>query len=340
MAIRKGQRQASEATKAARLAFALPGRPKGPVPESMGRSSQPQTRRGSNGSGNKYDSGNIEDPDEAAAFTSVAPSGQGRSPAQLRSSVGRAGASARMHGTVDEDVPPVRGFGDDQEQNQFDDDLDDALARPLPTDEEVDEPAVLGAGLGAGRARMPQGDEPAVRTPRPHMPPPIFHRAAQPADPNILQSATLPNLSLRRVAVADIDHLWDWIRTDEDGGQTFLGRQFATSMDLHHFINFVNIEGERVGLSLVRSLYWQDAHFGFLMLAPILAAEKTALCHVYLNQDTRGQLPQLVGHLLALAQQARPGIHLAAYAVDSEWERLYQRLLTPLGFKKHAMFIL
>lgn len=314
------KRRPSPTTAAARAAFTVPV-PKGPNPGAIpgrGRFRPP-----------------VADEEEEAAFASTA----GRSGQRGRAS-NEALTAARMRasgGMVDDDdVPPVRGFLEDQPQDGDSyEDADDA-----GVDDKEFEPPQPPAPQSRVRAPkplapvIPQVQAPATWTPFAMPTPP------QPQhDPRRVTSATMPDLEARVLAAEDVDRLWDWIRGDEDGGQHFLGMQFPTSLALHAVIRQISGESERAGLSILRSLFWRQQHFGFLMLAPILARERTALCHIYLRHDARGGLAQLVHPLVSIAEQLAPNIHLAVYSPDESWERLHKQVLAPLGFSKHAMFI-
>lgn len=141
------------------------------------------------------------------------------------------------------------------------------------------------------------------------------------------------------VRVGDVDRLWDWLRADADKGQAFLGKPMTTSVALHAQIRFLVEQTEPEGVAIIRSLYWHEEHFGFAMLAPILAADQTALLHIYLKKDARGALATLVQALVELAGQAVPGMHLAVSSADATWARLHRSLLAPLGFIEHTMFV-
>lgn len=140
--------------------------------------------------------------------------------------------------------------------------------------------------------------------------------------------------------VADVDRLWDWLRADGDQGRAFLGVPITTSPSLHDHLSFLAKDAEQQGVALIRALYWKGTHFGFAMLAPILADEATALMHIYLMKEARGSLQAILPALVALAQQAAPGKHLAVASPDKVWAKLHRTLLAPLGFVEHTMFVL
>lgn len=147
-------------------------------------------------------------------------------------------------------------------------------------------------------------------------------------------------LSAMPITVGDVDRLWDWLRTDGDQGLAFLGKPAKSSPDLHEQLRFLAQECEREGVAKIRALYINGTHFGFAMLAPILAEEHTALLHIYLMKAARGTLATLMPSLVSLARQAVPHAHLAVASADATWARLHRSLLSPLGFVEHTMFVL
>lgn len=153
--------------------------------------------------------------------------------------------------------------------------------------------------------------------------------------PTIVASTTIPQLTARPIDIEAIDRLWDWIRGDTQ--QAFLGRTFRTTIELHRFMQALVI-GERTGTSLVRQLLFGDDPVGIVMLAPILAQERTALVHLYLVQQVRGELANLVGPLMEIASQVYSG-HLAIWSGDLQASRAFAKILGPLGFAAHTMFV-
>lgn len=301
----RGSASPSDTTRAARAAFPIPA-PKGPNPGPIPKST-------------RYVAPPADD-DEEAAFASLA---ERRGQRGRASHEGLEAARLRMAGVRVEDEA---------------DEADAAMALPLPTDEEIDNGP---APMLVNRAPHNAGT-PATPASRPTLPPTFTpFRGAQgqgQSSRDRITSPHAPSLEAGMLRAEDVDRLWDWIRQDADGGQHFLGRTFATSIELHAFMKQI-FDLESSGLAIMRSLYWSHEHFGFAMLAPILAAERTTLLHIYLRQDARGSLGQLVGPLIEIATIMLPNVHLAVYSPDDAWERLHQRLLTPLGFRKHAMFI-
>lgn len=145
-------------------------------------------------------------------------------------------------------------------------------------------------------------------------------------------------LSIVKLTIHDVDRLWDWLRGDGDQGESFLGHRISTSLALHQFVQQL-AAAETQGMASIRSIYGAKEHLGFAMLAPILAAEQTALMHIYLREDIRGSLAQIVGPLVEMAQVVAPGLHLAVWSPDDVWARLHRKVLTPYGFKERTMFI-
>lgn len=145
-------------------------------------------------------------------------------------------------------------------------------------------------------------------------------------------------LSIAPLTLVDIDRLWDWIRADDDRGKSFLSRDVRTSIELHQYMMAI-VNSEKDHLAMIRAVHGGDQHLGFAMLAPILAEERTAIMHVYLQKEFRGSLAQIVGPLVDMAQAVVPGVHLAVWSPDDTWARLHRKLLTPHGFTERVMFI-
>lgn len=198
-----------------------------------------------------------------------------------------------------------------------------AQPRSVWEDESVQQPKQPAPAPHPSQAFMPAQTS-AVLQPRSELPPGTFKHDAT-------------GLMIRMPTVADIDRLWDWIRADADKGQTFLGRQLSSSIELHTLVNAIH-QAEGRGLALIRAVAYQAEHFGFAMLAPILADEKTALMHIYLAQPLRGQLHTLVGPLVELAAVVQPSTTFAVYSADATWATLHRRLLVPLGFTEQVLF--
>lgn len=159
---------------------------------------------------------------------------------------------------------------------------------------------------------------------------PVAEAVAPPLAPSTLVTASASSRE-------DVDRLWDWIRQDPDQGAEFLSARMATSVDLHTVIAVLQ-QGEARGLSIIRSVYVADQHMGFAMLAPILTAENVAVVHIYLRPEARGHLAYLVAPLTELASQLAPGVRLAVLSEDKGLAAL-RKLLAPLGFTEHTMFV-
>lgn len=181
--------------------------------------------------------------------------------------------------------------------------------------------------------------------------PPLAHPTAQYIPPQPLRTEQAgrfdpsgavvhpSGLAAHALRVGDIDRLWDWIRADrQDEVKAFLGRSFTTSVELHQFLWMI-ASLEPKGLAVIRALYWGHEHFGFAMLAPILAQERTALMHLYLTQQARGSLFNIAGPLVDVASRVLPGVHLAVSSLDQQWAKLHRAVLQPLGFVEHTMFV-
>lgn len=293
------------------------------------------------------------DPEEAAAF---APRVGDVMPADRRnrrvSGAALEAAQRRMAGTrieddndesEEDDVHPL-DEGDDEEEPEAEPDESrqqaDAAVQLTP-----DPPSLL-----MNRAPYNAGTPAKVRTP---------HPSEQYEQPQAVQSPstvrktgveihsngvmTHPSgLMLMKVSVKCVDSLWDWIRGDEDLGKSFLGAPITTSLALHQYIQYI-AKAEESATSIIRSVYWNDGghgqHLGFIMLAPILANERTALMHVYLEKSVRGGLGKMIAPLVDMAEAFAPGLHLAVWSSDDVWARLHRRLLEPLGFTPRVMFI-
>jgi hypothetical protein len=137
----------------------------------------------------------------------------------------------------------------------------------------------------------------------------------------------------RSVTAIDIDRLWDWIRANVEEGQAFLGRQFQTSLDLHHFIGDMSQSGEG------RALDVEGHHVGFFALHPIDRVHNTAMLHFYLSLAVRGQFARLFPYILSGARQIiPPTMHLAVVA-PAHAPDVMNRLLRPFNFVQHTIFL-
>lgn len=249
------------------------------------------------------------DPDEEAAFT--------RTPRPRRRATedGLTPAQLRMRGRVTHETDP-----EDEEDGELDFDMPDP------------EPEIVKV----------QAVPPPAATTHPISPFPMTAappRAAAVPDGAVFADS-VEGLRGAHITAEDIDRLWDWLRSDKDYGFAFVGRTFNTSLALHVFMTQMS-QAETQGVALIRALHYHEHHLGFAMLAPILAQERTALMHVYLQPAVRGQLAQFIRPLVEIAQKTAPGVHLAVPSMgDDAYTRLHRQLLKPLGFQEHVMFIL
>lgn len=249
-------------------------------------------------------------------------------------------AQRRMQGVR---IEPDPDDNDEDEQEQGEPASDDSETDETPFETQLIEQTRMAPPipLTPVKARAPhpseQYDEPPVAV---QMPAP---KSGVKVSPNGDVITHPSGLYITKVTVACIDHLWDWIRTDGDHGKSFLGMPITTSLALHQYIQYI-AKAEEQAHSAIRSIYWYGNgsglnHLGFVMLSPILAQERTALMHIYLEKSMRGGLAKIVGPLVDMAEAYAPGMHLAVYSADDVWARLHKRLLTPLGFREQVMFI-
>lgn len=315
------------------------------------------------------------DPEEAAAFGQ----GEGRrgrrsvrSPQDERmaaASTRRTAVAGRRRERVDEDRfgDGEDAFDDNDEQPEDDDDEGDGddddevegedetrLRRGLAPREEpetqIDERAVarMQAAMREGLPKPNVSDQAMTAQPQPAqqaqtVPLSPFAQPATTAGPGQavtrVASRTVPAIFADRVSVGDVDRLWDWLRIDDPKEPQFLGRVHPSSQSLHGLLRWMSIEGEGNRLAMIRAIHHGPHHLGFAMLAPILAEERTALMHIYLRQEVRGQIAEFLVPLIEIAEQVVPGFRLAATSLDDGMRRLHRKILTPLGFTEHVMFV-
>lgn len=302
--------------------------PKGPNPGKLTRST-PWTPREA-------------DPDEEAKFAARDVEENRRRNARVSQSAITA-ALARMHGVRPSDEAGD-GDGDDEESKQQEQQYDRQYAANELQERKRKLRDEAQAWEGTQAVQQPLPTPPSVAPSHPAMDfwPPTATVAApqQPTAPQ-LPPGTYQDpsgISARPLSVQDVDRLWDWIRQDGDAGKSFLGHAITTSLALHTFMQQL-VATEPQGLAIIRAIHYQDQHLGFAMLAPILAAERTALMHIYLRKDVRGQLANLAPILVNLATQVAPNVHLAVASADDIWARLHRAVLKPLGFVEHVMFV-
>jgi hypothetical protein len=141
-------------------------------------------------------------------------------------------------------------------------------------------------------------------------------------------------LTARPIAVDDVDRLWDWIRTEPDRAAAFFGTAPSSALALHQLFHGY-AEADRRGSAIARSVDVHGQHAGFAVLAPILAADRVAVAHLYLAPSLRGHLDEIVPALLDEAERALPpGIRVVVYG-HAGWNRL----LELLGFVAHTLLI-
>lgn len=148
-------------------------------------------------------------------------------------------------------------------------------------------------------------------------------------------------IAIRALTISDGDRLWDWVRVDEDGGRTLFGRVIASSVDVHAQLDSLRTaETSPLGMhAAIRALDFDGHHIGFVELNPMLEQERTALVTVYLAPQWRGQLAEHLSSILRAIATLTP-YHLALPAPTSAWADLYRRVLEPLGFREHRLFVL
>lgn len=152
------------------------------------------------------------------------------------------------------------------------------------------------------------------------------------------QAPDTPTLHLRSIAPTDVDRLWDWIRADGDGGTTFFGRTFDHGMELYHFCSGLGT-AEAKGIAYARTIAYGGTHLGFLVLSPIISTDRVAILHTYLGPHARANAEALIPMLVQLAESIVPGFKLAVPCPSDEWRKFYTRVLTPLGFAPHTLFV-
>lgn len=156
-------------------------------------------------------------------------------------------------------------------------------------------------------------------------------------------ATTYPYVTTFPPTIEDTDRLWDWVRSDDDNGQAFFSIALANSRQLHDVIQGL-VNAEARGTGLVRSIYVVQSktarvHVGTAALVPILSTERTAMMHIYLSQNVRGELARIAPPLIEEAASLVPGYHLAVYSPDEKWRRIHRAILTPLGFAEQVMFV-
>jgi hypothetical protein len=147
--------------------------------------------------------------------------------------------------------------------------------------------------------------------------------------PEDIQNAHEQAISTREVTEADVDRLWDWIRTDEDKGARFLGSACATSAHMRQRLTVYLQMGTLVAVDDAAS--GVPMHIGFASVHP--TSELTAAVHLYLQPAIRGRLTQVGPPLLREAQEAAAGKTLMVVVDTAVEARAYQHL----GFELRYM---
>lgn len=135
-------------------------------------------------------------------------------------------------------------------------------------------------------------------------------------------------VALRPTTVDDVDRLWDWIRSDRDGTTAFLGHTHQNSRAFFEQIGQIAVK-ERDGVAWMRSISRGDELIGFVVLDPITrGTHPVGTCHIYINPETRGQLPALLPSILADGDRQLPNM---TYFVATQDDAL-SSLLQSAGF--------
>lgn len=163
--------------------------------------------------------------------------------------------------------------------------------------------------------------------------------AAPASVPVPVQPTSTPSVVSRPISTIDIDRLWDWLRADAAGkaphAWMFLGREYATSIDLHNAVGTIANDRER---SAIRAIDVNGVHVGFFMLKPIDRASNTAMLHLYLSPMVRMQILTLAPYILSGARQIIPPTMNLATNSPREDER-FARFFEQFGFRAYVMFV-
>lgn len=145
-----------------------------------------------------------------------------------------------------------------------------------------------------------------------------------PHHPDDVRAALGHALSAETVTEENLDVLWDWVRADPQGMQSFLGLVPKTSAEMRQS---VAVFGEEHFYALYESTpHAEHALIGFTGLHPIM--EKQAGVHLYLEPNVRGRGADLIGQLMTLASKHYPGRSFAVHTKDAAMARM----LRPVGF--------
>ena len=143
------------------------------------------------------------------------------------------------------------------------------------------------------------------------------------------------SITLDQVTIEDCDQLWDWVRSDPDGTQAFLGKTFTNSRDLFGYISRL-AEKERNGHAAFYAIR-EGVLLGFVILEPIfreVGKDPVATTHIYLQPDARGRMASLLPSLMSEADRLAPGLNLCVITQRQEWATMLQSA----GFK--SQFVL
>lgn len=269
-----------------------------------------------------------ETPDEEAAAFADLPyresTGAGRNRAVSRAAL--SGAQARMRGRVEETEPDDQHDTDTEETAEP---VDHTAGIDRTTDAPYDEMIRdLRIELDRTRAEVDRLHTMVAQGPI------AVQTEAKTASTRIDNGG----LFTQMVYAQDIDRLWDWIRRDKDLGMSFLSRSLTSSIELHALVGQFAAE-ETYGTALLRTLYADREHVGFVMLSPILSDERTAILHLYIRADLRTHLVALTGFIIEAASRLAPGIKLAISALDPSWGATSLPVLKSLGFVAHTLYV-
>ena len=156
-----------------------------------------------------------------------------------------------------------------------------------------------------------------------------------PSNVHYLDKFTAPAITLSGVSMADIDRLWDWVRSDPEGTQAFTGKTFENSRDLFAYIQQL-AQKEREHKAAFYSIMDEVTLLGFIMLDPIIREPRqnpVGTTHVYLQPEARGRLREILPAMLAQADQVAPGMNLCVITSRGEWAST----LEAVGFTTHIV---
>ena len=142
-------------------------------------------------------------------------------------------------------------------------------------------------------------------------------------EPDPESDPSLATISVRPVVDGDIDRLWDWVRADDDRGQTFLGFQPATARELYGmFASRFSGSPDTAAWAIDE----QGIHQGFVLFNPITPQPLSATVHLYLSVAVRGRFLKIVQQLLGLLDAQYPLLSLVVVTPDHARARLYRKV--------------